>query len=336
MALVWFDGFDTFPWYQGFRKYETFGGDISSTTRFGVGQSASFVSNVQSMKKVLVSNQAWRTGFAYNMLSYVNLHLVMSLTDGSTIQATLNNEGGHLVVRGGGDAIIASSARALRFNTWYHIEWYQVIANSISTNGCVVRVDGEVWASADSGDCQNTGNAYADGILTNAASQTQYLLDDWYVFHDSVTTTPTFSGDLRVVQLSPTGDGNYSDFDGSDGNSTNNYQLVDDTTVCDDDSTYVQSDVVSDKDSYSLSNLAVTPDTIVGVAINSIVKKDDAGSRTGRLFFRIGGTDYEGSDFAPTTSYLNQMHLAEVSPDTSTAWTESEVNGMEAGIKVQA
>jgi hypothetical protein len=141
---------------------------------------------------------------------------------------------------------------------------------------------------------------------------------------------------MRVVTLYPNGNGNYSQFVGSDGNSTNNFQLVDEAQA-NDNTDYVERDVVGDKDSYAFENLPSTPDAIKGVQICTIANKQDAGSRTGRMFFRISGTDYESADFTPAeASYTAFTHLADVSPATSSAWTESEVNGMEAGIKVQA
>ena len=339
MGLVWFDGFDHLTAAQMTRKYETFGGSVvsASNTRFNSGQCARFTSNVQGLTKVLTSNQAWRVGVAYNLQTYTNGHQMLYLSDGGTQQVTLNVENRNIVVRHAGTStVICQSTRAFNPKVWYHIEWYIVVADSISTNGCVVRVNGEVWASANSGDTKNSSNASADRVSSLGATSTGYYLDDLYVYHDSVTTSPTFSGDLRVVQLTPNANGNYSQFTGSDGNSTDNYLLVDDTTTVDDDTTYVESDVVSNKDSYGLSNLASTPASIKGVAINVVAKKGDAGARTGRTFFRISGTDYESSDFSPATSYANHIHIAENSPATAAAWTESEVNGMEAGVKVQA
>ena len=110
---------------------------------------------------------------------------------------------------------------------------------------------------------------------------------------------------------------------------------VDDETP-DDDLTFRASSTVGHKDSFVMSDL----DTTVGsvLAVQQVVRwrKDDAGSRTGRQFVRIGGTDYEGSDAAIGDTYAYSRRILEQNPATAADWTISDVNGLEAGYKVEA
>lgn len=338
MALVWFDGFDHLASNQMTRKYNTFGGNVvsGSSTRFNYGQAISMTGAVQEFVKVTsAASQAWRIGFAFQITAFGSAPNLIYLRDSATNQCAVSIQNLRLVGTGAGGTTLATSTRSLQLNAWYHFEWYVVVENSLSSGHFIVKINGEEWLNISSGDTQATANASADRFGSISASSTTILMDDLFVFHEAVTSSPTFDGDMRVMTLTPSGNGNYSQFDGSDGNSTDNYLLVDETTP-NDDTDYVESDVVSEKDSYAMGNLSVTPAAIKGVQISATIKKGDSGSRTGKTFFRISGTDYESSAFAPGTSYNTQVYMAENSPATATAWTESEVNALEAGVKVES
>lgn len=151
--------------------------------------------------------------------------------------------------------------------------------------------------------------------------------DDFYLLDTSGSYNNAFKGDVEVRALAPNGNGNYSQFTGSDGNSVDNYDLVNDATYTD----YVESSTVGQKDSYQLENLS-------GVnvhAVQSVVRgaQTSGGMAAVRPFVRVGSTDYPGA-----TQYLGQQNIStniyEVNPATSTPWTETDVNGTEVGIEV--
>jgi hypothetical protein len=144
----------------------------------------------------------------------------------------------------------------------------------------------------------------------------------------------TFLGHIRYGSVLTSGNGNSSQLVGSDGNSTDNYLLVDDGFNHDSDSTYVESPTVGDKDTYAMGNLPTTPLTILAVCPLIIAKKTDAGTRAIVPVIRSGGTDYEGTDAYLGTSYDVYREAFIEDPDTAAAWTESGVNAMELGPKV--
>jgi hypothetical protein len=334
MSLVLFDGFDHLTSSQMTRRYDTFSGSTTSSTRFSFGQGVFFTASTQGLEKIIATNQSWRIGFAFQYTAYGSSAILVALKDGATTQCSLRLIERQLVVANAAGSSVGFS-EGLKMNAWYHIEWYQVIADSISTGNSQVRINEVSAITLNSGDFKSSGSASADRFAIAGGTNTTVVIDDLYVFHDSVTGTPSWTGDARVTTLAPSGDGNYSAFVGSDSNSINNYLLVDDAQP-NDDTDYVQSSVAGDRDSYAITNLGTSPASVIAVQIAADVKKDDAGARTGKLFFRISGTDYDGSAFSPTTSYTDQVHLRETSPATSSAWTESEINALEAGIKVES
>ncbi len=338
-TLVFLDGFDYYTNAEVTRRYTGSTGAVATfqSGRFG-GQALRFTTTGTIDKSQGFTSQSWRFGFALNLTSQTgSTFSLISLKDGGTTHiglswiATTRN----FQFNRNGTLVGSAGATTLSTATWYWIEVYFTISNSISLGQCQLYINGvqEINLAATS-DTQNGGSAQADRWSIAGAAFWTYLIDDLCVYSMDTTTTPTFIGDFRVQTLYPDGNGNYSQFTGSDGNSTNNYLLVDDTTTGDSD--YVEDATVSDRDSYTYGALSGTIGTIKGVQIVSQMKTDDAGAKTAKLFYRISSTDYDGSSLTPTASFAIKVELTELSPATSSAWTSSEVNGMEAGVKVES
>ena len=120
---------------------------------------------------------------------------------------------------------------------------------------------------------------------------------------------------------------------GSDSDSTDNYLLVDDTTP-DDDTTYVGSNTVGDKDLYDYGSISATSGTIYAVKPMLYARKDDSGSRSiCSVVKESGGTEEDGPDqsIGQTYQYWNDIRTQTPSGGD---WGVSDVNGMTAGVKV--
>jgi hypothetical protein len=149
----------------------------------------------------------------------------------------------------------------------------------------------------------------------------------------SGATNNDYLGDIRVECLFPNGDGASSAFVGSDGNSVNNYLLVDET-VPNDDTDYVQGTVVGDKDTYAYQDLTTTAGSVYGVNIIPRHRKADAGGRTAVTVGReSGGTEADSSAITILDSYIYNYDIRETKPSGG-AWSISEVNGAQFGMKV--
>jgi hypothetical protein len=177
-------------------------------------------------------------------------------------------------------------------------------------------------------DTQQQTTTGIDYIWLYGAGGTANYIDDIYISDAS----GSFLGPCSVTTLFPTGSGTTSQFVGSDSNSVNNYQLIDDTTH--DVADYVQSNVVGDIDLYTYPALAYNPDVIHAVDIVTYNVKTDVGRKTLVPVSRISGENYTGEEKEVETP-LNIcdmfLPLADVSP-----WTQALVNASEFGIKLNS
>lgn len=338
MSIVFIDGFDHYTITNMTRKWTSNTiGSAMVTGRTGAGQALQLTTTGSCEKVFNNTSQAWRIGFAVNLQSQTgSTFQVISLKDNTSSQVELTwlNSRRFQFSRNG-TLVGSAGATTLSTSTWYYIEFYVSIKDSISLGNAQLYINGvqELNLPATT-DIKNTANSFADRVNISGGGFWSFYIDDFVVSQEADTTTPTFLGDRKVATLYPDGSGNYSDFTGSDGNSVNNYQLVDETLT--DDNDYVTGDAVSFRDSYSFTNPSQTPTTVDAIQVVSNIRKDDTGSRTGRTFVRVSGTNYEGSDITLSTSYIMDCNLYTSNPNTTLAWTASDVNALEAGVKVQS
>ncbi len=163
----------------------------------------------------------------------------------------------------------------------------------------------------------------------------------WTFIEVDATPPNDFLGHIRFGVSDPNGNGNSSQMVGSDGNSTDNYLLVDDGTggsiTNDSDTTYVQSSTVGNKDTYAHEDLPTTALSIIAVCPRFTARKTDAGTRSMKIVTRRGGTDYDGAtEQFLGTSYGHFKEALLVDPNTSAAWTEANYNAAEFGQKVES
>jgi len=240
---------------------------------------------------------------------------------------------GDIEVRRGTSAgtVIATAPSGYIHTDWNYFEVKVTIADA---GGIVqVRMNGSVTPLINfSGDTRNGGtNLTIDKVSIGGASQARF--NDWYIVNTSGSAPNNdWLGDVRVYCLQPTGNGNYSQFVGSDGNSTDNYLLTDETPY--NTSDYVGSATIGQKDSYVMADLPAGVGDVFGVQEVAIVAKSDAGAGAIKQLLRVGGTDYVTSSLALSTSYSEMLNLRELNPNTGVAWTAGGVNGLELGVEV--
>lgn len=262
-------------------------------------------------------------GFAFRVASLPNAtYDLVRLSEGSTLHTVMRMNASQQFTYHRGGTLVATGSTVIAFNTWYHVEIESVIADSGGTINCKIN---EISDVTFTGDTKNGGTGYIDRFSFRGWANTDY--DDVFFFDNA-----GFRGDCKVETLRPTGAGNSTGWTPSTGS---NYQNVDDTTP-DDDSTYNSAATAGDKDTFALGNLATTSGSVLGLVQVVRFRKDDAGSRSIATVVRTGATDYDGSTASSSTTYGYTRTLRETNPNTTSAWTISEVNGMEAGYKVVA
>lgn len=332
MTLLFMDGFDL-----GDRsvRYTSGGSGTTSSTRLGYGLALNYNSTGTFATIPLTASSVVVVGFAANIA--LNRHTVQLFGDSraTTHLSILFQTDGSIEARRGstsGTLLASVPAASVAVGVWHYFE---IKASISDTVGVVeIRVDGSSSPIINfSGDTKNAGTATTiDGVSFAPNGTTNCAIDDVYILNTSGSANNDFLGDVRIYTLVPNGNGNSSQLVGSDGNSTDNYALVDEKPYSASD--YVGSATATDKDTYAMEDLPGTVGSVFAVQEVAIAAKSDAGAGSMKQVVRRSSTDYATSSKALTTTYVPYLNLREQDPSTSSAWTPSGVNAAEAGMEV--
>lgn len=181
-------------------------------------------------------------------------------------------------------------------NTWYYIELRFILGDPGVTE---IRVN-RVIASSTTPRTNHfvgitTTREFRFGSSSNNAS-TNFMVDDFYMVQDS----DGYQGECRIQAKVPNGNGNYSQGVGSDGNSTDNYQLVDEQSTNDAD--YVEFTNDGEKDTYAHAGVTAYAGHTV-IAEQHVLRAAYVGSvKKMRSVRRLSGTDATGADITLTNT----------------------------------
>jgi hypothetical protein len=286
------------------------------------------------LAKSLDNQVTWIVGFAYRQDALPGAaRILVQFYDTAVLHTDLRiSTAGNLFFTRNGTTIGATGTTAIGAGVWVYIEAKVTINDTTGVAAC--RINGAVELNGTALDTRNAGNLSAN-VISFFGSNTTYSinLDDLYVCDGTGSVNNDYLGDIRVAALLPSGAGNTTQYTPSTGS---NYQNVDDAAP-DGDSTYNESSTTSQKDTFAMGNLPTTATgNVKGIQLLTYDRKTDAGSRTLRHVVRTNSTDYESADIAQIDTFKYNITTRDVNPNTTTAWTESEINGMEAGYKLQA
>lgn len=278
--------------------------------------------------------------FAFTSAAAASSELACLLSDlGATKHLTLaRTAAGGLEVRRGtlaGTVLASSSAGILASDTaWRYVIFKAYLHDSAGT--VEVWYDGTQVISATGLDTKNGGTkSVFDGFTFETAVTSAQGYCDVVVMNGagSVNNDIPTTKDLRVECIRPSGNGTTSQGVGSDGNSTDNYALVDDQNPSVSDYVGVATD--DEKDTYAYENLASATGTVLGVVGLALASKSDVGAKSIAFVAReSGGTEADGADSTLSTSWLYAKTVMETDPDAA-AWTVSSVNAAEFGFKAR-
>lgn len=242
-----------------------------------------------------------------------------------------------IIVYRGGTQIGLSDPFIYRDGAWNYIETRVVLSDTIGevqvriNNSTVINVTGINTSNGGTKTVFDTAE-----LMRSATSNSGSLYDDVYLLNNSGPAPyNTFLGDIRIVAQLPNGNGTYSQFTGTDADSVDNYLHIDESGT---PSTvdYVESTITGDKDSYTFSDVGITPTAnILAVQVSAHAQKSDAGARSFRMFHRESGTDTDGSTNVLGTSWRTYDWLHTVNPRTSTDWSTTTVNDAEWGVEAR-
>ena len=273
-------------------------------------------------------------GFAYKTPAYGKV--LWNFYGGSTMHVNFGlNASGFPYSTRGGSTIIGLYETAYGINTYRYIE-FKLYCHA-SAGSIEMRIDNEpviVESGIDTrfgtGDTNITQVTFTHGFSDVSTAN----MDDFYLCDGTGSEHNTFLGDVSVQTLYPNGNGNSSQLTGSDGNSTDNYLLVDEAGAPS-TADYVESSTVGQKDTYAFGNLTATTGTVYAVRQSSYAAKTDAGVRSIYNVARLSTTEEDSDEHFLGTGYAFHSDIWTEKPGGG-SWTISDVNSAEFGVKIAA
>jgi hypothetical protein len=251
---------------------------------------------------------------------------------------TINANGSVRANRGtsAGTLLGTSAAGVVPLTNWVYFETKITLSATVGVVSCYVdgtQVLNLTGQNTKNGGTKTTYDGFEIGYI--AGSGAGVLLDDVYVCNGDSTIPNDILGPCRIRTLWPNGNGANSAGVGSDGNSVNNYQLVQDPVPSAGTATYVDLGGLGDEDTYTFDDLPEVSGTVAGIQTTTYALKTAADTRMLAHVTRIGGTDYLSADLALPTAFGWQVIPRNASPATSVAYTRAEINGAEYGVRAR-
>jgi len=185
--------------------------------------------------------------------------------------------------------------------------------------------------SGDAVDTMETANAYATKIGFSHFGGNNISIDNVHIY-DGADAAPwdALSIERRVYYFLPTGDGSNIDFTASTGA---RYTCQDENPK-NDDTDYINSATVGHKNSVVIDDIPTV--TVDALNLIAAARRDDATAVGIKLFSKISGTDYLSDELILGSAYVHLEKQWLVSPATTAAWEEAEVNAAEWGVNISS
>jgi len=336
MAMIFIDGLDYASveaevldkWDAG----SSIGTFSTSTGRFGGG-------------RVRNSNSQY-LGKSFPGVSTVMVGLAIEFTESMLSEATFiqfredvdvhirirANHQGILTVTHNSIEIGRSIGFAFTTGNWHYVEAKCFVHDSTGT--VEVYVDGVKVIDLGPIDTRNGGSVgEIDEIRFYGHNSRDAYYDDFYIADTSGGAPQNdILGDLRIDQLMPDGDGNYTQFGTTfPASPTTHWDKVEEIGP-DDDTSYNNATGTAEIDTFTMEALAaITTQTIFAVQQFDYLKHDGTAANY-RSKLRISGSDFNGASQALTSAYQYLVEMWDTDPNNG-AWTESVINGMESGYE---
>ena len=339
MAVIFVDGFDA---YNGI----TSAGGISSvysyfltvnnfaltTGRFG-GQGVIFYDGAISYALSNTYNEG-TVGFALRVDAYPpsSYTSVFSVSPGQFINAprtygqfTIQMDAAGTLSAYRSNTLLGTTSASLALNVWNYVE---IEFNINDTTGFIkIYFNGNQVLNLTGIDSKNLTAAGFNQFMfgTNTIIYGDFTIDDLYL-----TDTPTRLGEQRVETLRPSTDTAQKQWTPSTG--SDNYATIDETLMSNTD--FVSASSAGVYDLYDFSNLSSVANSITAVTVSALSQKTDAAARAIAFPVKSGSVTSDGANNYLSLGYTLNTRLLETDPNTSSAWTSSAVNSIQAGIKV--
>ena len=203
------------------------------------------------------------------------------------------------------------------------------------------------WDAANTG--INTANQGSDGAdraefaWTTGSAGDRMGYDDIYILDSAGTVNNDFLNPVYIEGITPSANGNSTDWVLA-GGATNLEDAwnepVGSQSLAEDDKR-VTSDAVGQISLATMTNLVdITNTTIIGVQARMFGKMETTGSRDVQIMYRktTGGAAQTngGTKTFTSTAFDALADTQELDPNTGAAWTITNINGEELGVKLSA
>lgn len=208
-----------------------------------------------------------------------------------------------------------------------------IVLNNVNTHGdesvtSADTIDSIVWLTDLSQGGAVTYTTVGGYTISCNVTNNGPVYDDIYICDTTGTYNNDFMGELYVQTIFANGAGGHTQWTASSGT---NFSTVNEVGV-NDDTNYVSTSTTNNIDTYTFGDLTIQG--VLAVNVNMISRMDDAGPHSIAPVVRIASTDYVGTAQSTTSSYANLPQIYETNPNTGNAWSVSDVNGAEFGIKM--
>ena len=170
---------------------------------------------------------------------------------------------------------------------------------------------------------QATGNDWA-----------QYLyFDDIYIDSTTSEVIPTIVPSYRFLLASADADGITTDWVGSDGNSVDNFEMVDDIPS-DGGATYITTSTGATLNAVTLDNESITGFDVVAVYPHAIVKAGVDATQELLIYVRDTVTGNFGRSLnQPVGSVYHPIFDERVTSINTLTWDQTEIDNLQVGIE---
>jgi len=258
-------------------------------------------------------------------VSYYNETLIRLMTGVSYQGELVLTSTGHLNYYRGASSLLGTTSETLPMGTWTYVELKVYVDNSIGTLD--IHFNGQSVLSLNSID---TLASAASTITEVQFHPIKYFsIDDIYIY-DDIGGVGSMQGPIAIEQLLPTGDDTHN---WTPSTGANGYEVVDNPEI--EDTTYISDSTVNTVELWSYEDLSEIDGAILAAQQHTRAGSDDVGLRTIDIICESGATTDSTSVGLTTDGGFDVIEVIyEDDPNTSSAWTISNLNAANFGVKV--
>ena len=332
MALLFIEGFETYS----VQADVTMVWDTTDTISMESGRQGGTCANIDVNDPNVItfpfnSNANVWVGFAIRNPNILGTARIVRIGDtSSNVHIGVQHiPGGRIVVTAdtGSTILLETPYRTIRKNTWHYVEVRVFIDNAGTAE---IWVDGTQRATTTGIDTQNGGTAQVNYLRIEGIDANSLLFDDFYLLDNSGSDNTTRLNQPIIRASFPDADTAQEDWTLSTG--SDSWDLLEDVPIL--ESTYISSSTVTDKTDLTTTNVGSNFTTIYATQSRMFALKDDATARGATCSMKSSSALSAGTELTLTENVqVAQLDMHEQDPNTSSAWTTTNLDAAEIRVE---